>query len=68
MDNKKHFASLLEDHSPGPSTTALRPSSPFQTDCRPGAPSGDGGSTCGTPSHSGLDLDLTQTQVALSCV
>ncbi|KAJ4300537.1 hypothetical protein N0V88_003215 [Collariella sp. IMI 366227] len=31
MDNKKHFSSLLEDHSPRPSTSALRPLSPFRT-------------------------------------
>ncbi|KAK4100898.1 hypothetical protein N658DRAFT_472464 [Parathielavia hyrcaniae] len=72
MDVKKPFASLLEDHSPGPepSTSALRPLSPFRTGCRPGSRDGDGRGTHATSSHSGpdLDLDLSQVQAALSCV
>ncbi|GAB1318691.1 hypothetical protein MFIFM68171_08901 [Madurella fahalii] len=71
MDKKKHFASLMEDHSPDPSVEALRSLSPFRNGTRSGTGSGDGGSTCATPSHSGLgfDLDLDQDQQpVLSCV
>ncbi|KAL2130443.1 hypothetical protein VTI74DRAFT_6389 [Chaetomium olivicolor] len=65
--DKKHFASLMEDHSPRPSTSALRPLSPFRTGRRSMTRSGDG-STGTTPSHPGLDLDLNQDQPVLSCV
>ena len=73
MDSKKHFASLLEDHSPDPGpATFLRPLSPFRNGVhgrRPGTSCGDdGGSTCTTPSHPGLDIDLTQDRATLSCV
>ncbi|KAK4121715.1 hypothetical protein N657DRAFT_647909 [Parathielavia appendiculata] len=71
MDIKKPFTSLLEDQSsgPGPSASALRPLSPFRTGRRSSETrSGDGRGTHAAPSHSGLDLDLSQDQAALSCV
>ncbi|KAK4241958.1 hypothetical protein C8A03DRAFT_11827 [Achaetomium macrosporum] len=68
MDSKKHFASLMEDDSPRPSTTALRPLSPFRNGRRSWARSGDGGSTCLGASQAGPELDLNQDQGVLSCV
>ncbi|KAL2021327.1 hypothetical protein VTK56DRAFT_7298 [Thermocarpiscus australiensis] len=68
---KKHFASLLEDHSPGPGAGVLRPLSPFRNGRRSGSRGGDGGSPYGSTSHTGLDLklDLDQDQQqVLSCV
>ncbi|KAK4158091.1 hypothetical protein C8A00DRAFT_39639 [Chaetomidium leptoderma] len=70
MDTKKHFASLLEDHSPEPSTAGSRPLSSFRNGRRSETRGGDNAGA--TPSHSGLDLDLdldlTQDPTALSCV
>lgn len=69
--DKKHFASLMEDHSPDPGVAALRPLSPFRNGTRSGTGPGDGRSACATPSHPGLDLglDLDQDQQpVLSCV
>lgn len=69
--DKKHFASLMEDHSPGPSTDALRPLSPFRNRRRSGTHGEDEANTYGTSSHTGLgpDLDLGQDhQAELSCV
>ncbi|KAL2258566.1 hypothetical protein VTK26DRAFT_8079 [Humicola hyalothermophila] len=57
--DKKHYSSLLEDHSPGPSVPALRPLSPFRNGRRSGSRDRDGGTT---------NLNLNQDQPALSCV
>ena len=72
MDTKKPFTSLLEDHSPDPSTSALPPPSPspFRDGCRPGETrSGLGGEgSSHSRSHSAA-LDLAAPdQVGLSCV
>jgi hypothetical protein len=84
MDNKKPFASLMEDHSPGSGAVGLRPPSPVQNGARRlGARNRDGGSggsggsgadTCAAApsSHTsdldGLDLALALDQPAPSCV
>ncbi|KAK3898448.1 hypothetical protein C8A05DRAFT_37958 [Staphylotrichum tortipilum] len=74
MDTKKPFASLLEDHSPGPSTSALRPPSPspFRDGCPPGETRsglGGEGSSHSRSQSAALDLDLAAPdQVGLSCV
>ncbi|KAL1843377.1 hypothetical protein VTJ49DRAFT_1964 [Mycothermus thermophilus] len=66
MDNKKHLASLLEDHSLG-TTSESAPNYRSQA----WAWSSDGGSTCGTPSHSTYpdhDINASLDQSTLSCV
>ncbi|KAK3292199.1 uncharacterized protein B0H64DRAFT_405925 [Chaetomium fimeti] len=62
MDNKKRFASLMEDHSFLPGMEAVRNGG------RSGSQSGDGESPCPAPSNSELHLDSSQDHDALSCV
>ena len=64
MDNKKHFASLMEDHSPGPSTAAAG------NGARSGPQSGNGESALPPLSHPdlGLGLDVNHDHAVLSCV
>ncbi|KAK4140362.1 uncharacterized protein C8A04DRAFT_15018 [Dichotomopilus funicola] len=63
MDNKKGFASLMEDHSSNPSIVMET-----SDDVRFGAPGGEAQSTYPAPSHSGLDLDLAPDHGTMSCV
>jgi hypothetical protein len=70
MDSKKHFASLMEDHSPGPSTAAVG------NGARSGSRSGNGESALPPLSHPDLGLvlgldanhDHDHDHAAMSCV
>ncbi len=72
MDTKKPFSSLLEDHTPEPSTSTLRPPSPspFRDGCRPvDSRSGLGGEGSSHSRSHSATLDLAAPdQVGLSCV